>query len=65
MSYCACNIRKVVELWDCEEVNSLLESGWTLLSVGFEGDSDEFHKVYILGSSDQNAPKPPASDFAI
>lgn len=45
------DIKHVEERYDVDEVNKLLQSGWILLSVGFETIDNESCKVYILGNT--------------
>lgn len=45
------DVKSVKELYDEGDVNRQLQSGWVLLSVGFDVVDGESQKVYILGST--------------
>lgn len=47
------DVKIVEEIYDVDEVNNMLQSGWILLSVGFETIDNESCKVYILGNIKQ------------
>lgn len=52
MSFDISTIKTVIELYDENQVNSHLKSGWILLSVGFNTVDGENEKTYILGSTE-------------
>lgn len=42
------DVKTVEELYDMNDVNRYLQSGWVLLSVGFNTVDEETEKVYIV-----------------
>ena len=46
------DVKTVDELYDKNDVNRYLKSGWVLLSVGFNTEDEETGKVYILGNTE-------------
>lgn len=56
MSFDMSTIKTVVELYDESQVNSFLNSGWFLLSVGFNTVDGENEKTYILGNTEPQKP---------
>lgn len=45
------DVKTVDEFYDKDDVNRKLQSGWVLLSVGFDAIDGESQKVYILGKT--------------
>ncbi len=53
MSFDIHDVKKVIELYDEDEVNTHLKNNWRLLSVGFNTDSENItSKLYILGTAE-------------
>lgn len=51
------DVKTVEELYDMNDVNRYLKSGWVLLSVGFNTEDEETGKLYILGNTEIVNPK--------
>lgn len=51
------DVKMTKELYDVDDVNEYLQSGWVLLAVGFNTEDSETYKVYILGTT-----TPPSSE---